>query len=267
MTEPAIVRWPAHPEFQVNAPGEKVPAPELPTSFLVFDVETVRDPMFPPEFKDDGTEKFPNAAQMEVVSVCGLLLGPRGEFVRPVVFGRGGAEEARVWDFARLVGQVSMVNLVSWNGRGFDGPVLTARLMRHGWASPFYDHSYRKRYDQYGTGLHIDLCDQLCDFGAGTRAGLDHYARLVGLPGKAFGDGGGVAELHARGERDAIDYYCLTDVLQTGFLLGRFLLTRGDVTREVYREVATRNLSLCRDVFGNAPVDEDRLLLRSRSRS
>lgn len=118
--------------------------------------------------------------------------------------------------------------LVTWNGRGFDLPVIVMRALAHAVPIPWWyrDPAMRTRYKETG---HLDLMDSLADHGAGKYTGLDAAARLIGLPGKAGVDGTNVADLHARGELDAIVSYCLRDVAQTALLLLRYRFIQRDV--------------------------------------
>ena len=92
---------------------------------------------------------------------------------------------------------------------------------------------------------------------------LDVAARTIGLPGKVFGVGSGVDALFAAGEHEKIDLYCLTDVVQTAFVLGRHLLLRGQMQRSEYREVVRRNFELAAEMFAGHPVNQELLMLKS----
>jgi predicted PolB exonuclease-like 3'-5' exonuclease len=118
--------------------------------------------------------------------------------------------------------------LVTFNGRRFDVPVLVARCMRLGIPWPWYwrEKSARIRYNSDG---HLDLSDELTDFGATPPCGLDAWSRMIGLPGKT-GDGASVEGLAAAGEWERIGRYCAQDVRLTGALLLRWLLVRGRVS-------------------------------------
>ena len=81
--------------------------------------------------------------------------------------------------------------LVSWNGGGFDLPVLHYRALYHGIAAPTYwehgDNNPQFRYNNYLSRYHyrhIDLMDLLSGYQARAVAPLDAIAQLLGLPGK-----------------------------------------------------------------------------------
>jgi predicted PolB exonuclease-like 3'-5' exonuclease len=127
--------------------------------------------------------------------------------------------------------------VVTWNGRGFDMPVITSRALKHGVSMPwwFSDRHTRYRYSPEG---HLDLMDFLSDFGAAKSGRLDVYAKLVGLPGKVGVDGSQVAPMVHAGRIDEVNAYCLCDVAQTAALFLRVQLLRGVIDRARYVELA-----------------------------
>ena len=122
--------------------------------------------------------------------------------------------------------------LVSWNGRGFDLPVLVNRGLLHGVpAACFWDTGRDNqdfRYSNYINRFHerhVDLMDVLSLYG-GRGSPLDDVARLAGLPGKLGMKGNAVWESYRRGEIAAIRSYCEADCLNTYLLFLRFQLMR-----------------------------------------
>ena len=107
--------------------------------------------------------------------------------------------------------------LISYNGRGYDLPVMELQALRHGCAVPRYfteRNGLRQR-----TGRHLDLLDWFGNFGAvRLRGGFDLLARVAGLPGKGAVSGGDVQRLWERGCWDEIHRYCADDALQTYLL-------------------------------------------------
>ncbi len=128
--------------------------------------------------------------------------------------------------------------LVTYNGRGFDLPVIALRALCHGVALPWYyrDRNVRSRHSEDG---HFDLCDWLADHGAIRSGSLDAITRLIGLPGKQGVDGSQVEGLYAAGGLPEIERYCLRDVAQTAFLYLRTRLLAGKLDRAGYHARAT----------------------------
>jgi len=125
-------------------------------------------------------------------------------------------------------------DLVSWNGGGFDLPVLHYRALRHGVASRRYwevgDEDSRFRYNNYLNRFHwrhVDLMDVLSGYQPRGRAPLDDVAAMLGLPGKQGMQGDAVWSRFAAGEIEAIRAYCETDVLNTWLVFLRFQHIRG----------------------------------------
>ncbi len=133
-------------------------------------------------------------------------------------------------------------DLVSWNGSGFDLPVLQYRALRHGvdahryWEVGESDRDFR--YNNYLSRFHwrhIDLMDVLSGYGASGRASLDTVAQLIGLPGKLGIGGANVWSSYQRGELAAIRDYCELDVLNTYLVFLRFQLVRGELDDTRYK--------------------------------
>jgi len=124
--------------------------------------------------------------------------------------------------------------LVSWNGSGFDLPVLNYRALAHGLSAARYwevgDGDRDFRYNNYLARYHwrhVDLMDVLSAYGASGRASLDHIAQLIKLPGKLGMSGADVWPAYRRGEIAAIRNYCETDALNTYLIYLRFQVLRG----------------------------------------
>jgi predicted PolB exonuclease-like 3'-5' exonuclease len=127
--------------------------------------------------------------------------------------------------------------LVSWNGSGFDLPVLNYRAMRHRvqahryWETGDEDQSFRwNNYLGRFHWRHIDLMDVLSGYQGRGRVGLDRMAQLLGLPGKLGMSGEGVWDAHLEGRAEDIRNYCETDVINTYLIYLRFELMRGRLT-------------------------------------
>lgn len=146
-------------------------------------------------------------------------------------------------------------DLVSWNGSGFDLPVLHYRALRNNIQAPRYwetgDGDRGFRYNNYLNRYHwrhIDLMEVLSAFQGRGRASLDQAAVLLGFPGKLGMSGDKVWQTWLDGGIDNIRNYCETDVLNTYLIYLRFEFMRGnldaqDIERE-YRLVRTTLASM-----------------------
>jgi predicted PolB exonuclease-like 3'-5' exonuclease len=241
----------------------------------VIDIETVPDrELYDPErdapvreTRGEGTEEsFPPPWAHRVAVVGVLWLGADHGYRKLGVVGQGATDEAKMLrDLAGFLDQHHPV-LVTFNGRRFDLPVLALRSLRHGLAAKWYfwqNNAYRQRYR---SDHHVDLCEELSDFGTVRRSKLDAIARLVGLPGKFGIDGSQVDAMVEKGEIDAVRRYCLADVVQTAFVWLRYLLLRDELPIDAFR---ARAEALRAALAAQPPVTElleridwDRYLLR-----
>jgi 3'-5' exonuclease len=131
--------------------------------------------------------------------------------------------------------------LVSWNGSGFDLPVLIQRALIHGVvAAKFWDLGDDDREFKFNNYLaryhtrHLDLMDIVAMYQPRANPGLDAMARLCGFPGKLGMDGREVDSAYREGRIDAIRSYCETDVMNTYLLYLRFQQLRGALADQEY---------------------------------
>jgi hypothetical protein len=146
-----------------------------------------------------------------------------------------------------------MPQLVSWNGSGFDLPVLHYRGLRHGVeASKYWDmgeddrefkwNNYISRYHM----RHLDLMDLLAMYSPKNNAPLDAMAKLCGFPGKLGMDGSQVYAQYLAGQTEDIRRYCETDVMNTYLVYCRFQKMRGGLTEAEYEQ----EMALVKDTLG-----------------
>ncbi len=143
--------------------------------------------------------------------------------------------------------------LISWNGSGFDLPVLTYRALAAGVQAPRFwetgDSDPAFRYNNYLSRFHwrhIDLMDVLSGFQGRGRVSLEHIAQLLGFPGKLGFSGAQVWDAYQAGNLTGIRRYCETDVLNTYLVYLRFELLRGRVSREAHQGELERVRALLR---------------------
>ncbi|MEE8342574.1 MAG: 3'-5' exonuclease [Gammaproteobacteria bacterium] len=132
--------------------------------------------------------------------------------------------------------------LVSWNGSGFDLPVIHYRSLVHGIVAPRYWDAGREdkdfKWNNYLSRFHerhTDLMDVLAAYQVRAHAPLDEIATLLGFPGKMGVSGAGVWDQFLAGEIEAIRNYCETDVLNTYLIYLRFELIRGHLSEKQYQ--------------------------------
>jgi len=131
--------------------------------------------------------------------------------------------------------------LISWNGPGFDLPVLHYRGLIHGiQASRYWDMGEDDRDFRYSNYIsryhnrHCDLMDLLAKYNGRANAPLDELAKLCGFPGKMGMDGSQVWPAWSSGRQEEVRAYCETDVVNTWLVYCRFRLMRGMLSRAQY---------------------------------
>jgi predicted PolB exonuclease-like 3'-5' exonuclease len=223
------------------------------SEYLILDIETIPDEQrwLRPEVPAGAPSPFPPLWAHRVVVMGYAWLDHAYRLRRFGVLGDpadpgdpDGRERALLVELSELVGRNRPV-LVTFNGRGFDLPVIALRALCHGVPLAWYyrERGIRARYTDDG---HLDLCDWLADHGATRSSSLDAITRLVGLPGKVGVDGSQVEGLYHAGELAAIQRYCLADVAQTALVFLRFRLLQGQLAPDDYRD---RSAALL-DAFG-----------------
>jgi 3'-5' exonuclease len=233
-------------------------------STLVFDIETVPDvalgrrlyglgdlpdeqvakAMFALRRQDTGSDFLP-LEQHRVVAVSCLLRSAEG--LKLWSLGDQGSPEGElVQRFFDGIEKLSP-DLVSWNGSGFDLPVLTYRGLRANvqakrfWETGEEDQAFR--YNNYLSRYHrrhTDLMDVLSGFQSRGRVSLKNMATLLGLPGKLGFDGGQVWDAWRAGDIAGIRNYCETDVLNTWLIYLRFAQLRGALSPEQHTDEVQR---------------------------
>ncbi|HTX24968.1 MAG TPA: 3'-5' exonuclease [Steroidobacteraceae bacterium] len=237
---------------------------------LAFDIETVPDvslgrrlygltglsdaevakAMFTLRRQRTGDEFLP-LAQHRIVAIACVLKSREG--LRSWSLGDPSAGESELVErFFEGIERFSPV-LVSWNGSGFDLPVLHYRGLRAGVQAARYweigDEDVAFRYNNYLGRYHwrhVDLMDVLSGFQPRARASLADTAALLGLPGKLGFDGSQVWDAWLAGQIAHIRRYCETDALNTYLIYLRFELMRGRLTRERHAQEIARVKALLR---------------------
>ena len=197
------------------------------------------------------TEMLPLYLQRVLVISC-VFRSAKGLTVQSFTAGDAGEEGAIVQTFFDKI-EKHQPQLVSWNGGGFDLPVLHYRGLRHGVVADKYwdlgeddrEFKWNNYISRYHT-RHLDLMDLLALYQPRANAPLDAMAKLCGFPGKLGMDGSQVHAAFLAGKLDDIRRYCETDVMNTYLLYCRFQKMRGGITVAEYEH----EVAYVREVLG-----------------
>ena len=230
------------------------------TPTLVFDIETVPDVAglrrLRSQWPDGADEEIAARAFAErrertgsdflalhlhrVVAIGCAFRDDQGFRVR-CLGAEGDAEQKLIHDFFRTIDRHTP-QLVSWNGGGFDLPVLHYRGLMHGVVASRYwelgedDRDFRwNNYISRYHHRHVDLMDLLALYQPRATAPLDEVARLAGFSGKLRMDGSKVWDAYRAGQLAAIRNYCEADVVNTYLVYCRFQKMRGTLDEAAYR--------------------------------
>ncbi|MCA8984647.1 MAG: 3'-5' exonuclease [Planctomycetaceae bacterium] len=124
---------------------------------------------------------------------------------------------------------------VTFNGRGYDLPLMELAAYRYGISLPDWFNTEAKSFEQsrnrYNIQRHFDLMDLISNFGAvRVTGGLNVLANIIGKPGKTGIDGSCVQDLYDAGGVQQINDYCVCDVLDTYFVFLRSRVLTGHLT-------------------------------------
>jgi hypothetical protein len=194
--------------------------------------------------KTGGKNDFPRQPFHQVVAISyAQLISEPGEEGLELVIRRiasGGSpkssEKELLEGFFGLI-EKRAPRLVSYNGRGFDIPVLKYRAMVHGISCSrwFSEGDKWSNYDaRYSHEYHVDLMEVLSDYGASARCSMDEVAAALGLPGKLGTTGGDVRVMFESGDIEGIRHYCEMDVITTVLIYLRWQHFRGDLGEGAY---------------------------------
>jgi predicted PolB exonuclease-like 3'-5' exonuclease len=245
------------------APGAVPSQPQ--TAFLVFDTESVPDGQLLARVKYPGEKLAPEEAIDRARAEARELSRDGSDFL-PVTFQvpvavcvlRVGADFAIqgltcldapayrtpeiVRQFWRGVAHYNRARLVTFNGRGFDLPLLELAAFDHGCQARDYFQTSRNRFN----GMHIDLMDWMSNYGAcRMTGGLSMLAQRAagGNPvgcGKLDLSGELVYEMYQLGKVREINEYCMFDTVDTYFVFLRTRVLLGEITIEEERALARR---------------------------
>jgi predicted PolB exonuclease-like 3'-5' exonuclease len=220
----------------------------MPAHIIVWDIETIpdlkgfaaangHDGKTDDEIREVIGDKFPKHIYHSIICIGALVA--RRENAHWEVTHLGApyvGERSEKELIAAFVSRIAELNpqLVTFNGSGFDLPVLRYRAMVHaisavGLSACPYFHRY--------TGDAVDLCDALSSFSSQAKVTLHELCKVMGLPGKPDGiTGADVDRYYREGRIKEIAQYCESDVLNTYRVWLRYELFRGGLTYEDFRK-------------------------------
>lgn len=134
---------------------------------------------------------------------------------------------------------------ITFNGRGFDLPVMELAAFRYGLSVPNWfkndSNSYSQPRNRFNVTSHFDLQEFITNSGATWfRGGLDLLARMLGKPGKMDVKGEQVQEMFNEGRMTEISDYCRCDVLDTYFVFLRTMVMLGRIDRQRESEIVAK---------------------------
>ena len=220
---------------------------DMNRSFMVFDIETVPDlPAFAKAYDidpwdDEGLKTalgdgLPPHAFCEVVAIAYMRIGLFGQEPAKVhecktIHSGERGEAAIINEFFRDVDGLC-ARLVSFNGSGFDIPVLRYRALKLSVVAKTLANP--KLYQRYG-GEHIDLCSLLASHEGRARTSLSKVCSLLGVAGKTEGvDGSRVDEMIAQNRIHEVAAYCMDDVAATARVFLRNRVLEGEMKLAAY---------------------------------
>src|SRR5262245_17548799 len=180
------------------------------------------------ESSRDGSDFLPVSFQFPV-AVCVARVG---QDFRLQALGCLDAPQFRTREMVELFWRgidqhYTRTTLVTFNGRGFDLPLLEMSAFRYGCVSREYFRAGRNRY----TGQQLDLMDWLNNYGGFRMSGgLNLLSKLLGKPGKMGVAGHQVYGMYQAGRLQEINDYCMADTLDTYFVFLRTRVLTGDLT-------------------------------------
>ena len=182
----------------------------------------------------------------KVVCISAVMADKFGNFMRVSTL-QGKNEKEKIAEFLKFINSHNP-RLVSFNGRGFDLPMIMVRAMKYNLdANAYFEtndqitnknkwENYRSRYDGR---FHLDLLDHISDFRAVSGLKLDYLCTTLGLPGKYDVSGDQVLDLYYDAKQEKIDEYCESDTLNTYWLFLKYELLRGNLQISDYANYLT----------------------------
>jgi len=234
--------------------------PQAKPEYLIFDTEAVADGDLIAKIRYPKDQLEPNAA---IARYRQELVDERGEgkdfiphtFMLPISVAIGKVDsqfrllDLTVLDSPEFRSSVMVKKFwlgwahygrptfVTFNGRGYDLPLMELAAFRYGYSLPgwfnYGEKSFVQARNRYNMDSHLDLYDLISNFGAVKMVGgLNLLANLIGKPGKSGVDGSQVQDMYLAGKVQEINDYCRCDVLDTYFVFLRCQVLLGKLKLE-----------------------------------
>ena len=183
--------------------------------------------------------------QHQVIAISVVVRWDQNNFLIKSLGNLDSSESELIHAFFRAIEKIPV--LVSWNGSGFDLPVLQYRALIHGivsatyWDTGDFDRDFKwNNYQSRFHKRHVDVMEVLSRFQPRASAALDEIAKLIGLPGKIGVGGANVFSAYCEGKLQEIRDYCEIDALNTYLIYLRFEYIRGNYSIKQYEDELQR---------------------------
>ncbi len=212
------------------------------------DVLKICERSFEKQKEKSGSEFLPLYLH-EIISIAAVIGDDYGQFIKVGNFGQKHenkedftSEKELLEDFFKYFNE-KQPRLISFNGRGFDIPLLTLKALKYNLTlDAFYNQenkweNYRVRYSEQ---FHLDLMDSLSHYGSVRGLNLNGVCSMMNIPGKFDVSGDLVhaiyynPHLSQKEKKGIIDGYCQSDVLNTYWLFLKYEVLKGALNKEQY---------------------------------
>lgn len=185
----------------------------------------------------------------EIISIAAVIGDDYRKFIKVGNFGQKyenkedfTSEKELLEDFFKYFNE-KQPHLISFNGRGFDMPLLTLKALKYNLTlDAFYNQenkweNYRARYSEQ---FHLDLMDSLSHYGSVRGLNLNGVCSMMNIPGKFDVSGDLVHAIYynpnisQKEKKGVIDSYCQSDVLNTYWLFLKYEVLKGALNKEQY---------------------------------
>lgn len=183
--------------------------------------------------KDESGNEFLSLPFHRIISICAVICDEFGAFIKVNKI-EGNSEREMIGNFFAFINKYEP-RLVSFNGKGFDMPVLVLRALKYNIRANAYLDTISDKWNNYKTRYNDQRhCDLFESLGAWRGVRLDTVCAMAGLPGKYDTHGDEVMSLFYADKLDKIHEYCESDTLNTYMLFLKYELIKGNLSEEDY---------------------------------